>query len=145
MCAPHRHGSGCFLHRLIVDAANLSSRSNQLCLGSRAVCPCDQGAHVFLKVGLLVAERLLYIPSSGVCMLCGWILASSAASDQRAAVALLLTAMVVACAWRSQTRNVDWTDADSLYAAALEVCPESARINNNIGTRCEKPTRCIYP
>jgi hypothetical protein len=94
-----------------------------------------QGSHVFLKVGLLVAERLLYVPSMGVCMLCGWALAS-AGRRQPTAVAMLVAVAVAAGGWRCYVRNEDWADADSLYAAALQVCPHSARINNNIGTRC---------
>jgi hypothetical protein len=92
---------------------------------------------VFLKVGLLVAERLLYTPSIGVCTLVGWMLASTAAGSQQrhATVRVLLVAVAAVCVWRCQVRNVEWANADSLYAAALQVCPESARINNNIGTR----------
>lgn len=69
----------------------------------------------------------------------GWMLASIAAASQHrhASVRLLLAAVVAVCVWRCQVRNVEWADADSLYAAALQVCPESARINNNIGTRYE--------
>lgn len=96
-----------------------------------------QGSHIFLKVGLLVAERLLYTPSLGVCMVCGWMFTNAAAANQhrRAGVGILLAAVMAACVWRCQMRNIEWRDADSLYTSALQVCPESARINNNIGTR----------
>jgi hypothetical protein len=143
------------------------------------------GSHVFLKVGLLVAERLLYVPSMGVCMLCGWVATTSmevvmsaaegggghhplligrgerrspsaaangahpsrpsnrgGAAQRRVphhavvgAVGCILAAVVGMGAWRCVTRNEDWRDADTLYAAALQVCPHSARINNNVGTR----------
>ena len=108
-------------------------------------CGCvGQGSHVFLKIGLLVAERLLYTPSAGVCMLCGWILANIAAANQhwKDTVKLLLGALVAACIWRCRLRNAQWADADTLYAAALVVCPESARINNNVGTRYGTGMRC---
>lgn len=74
----------------------------------------------------------------------GWMLASIAAAGQHrhASVRLLLAAVVAVCVWRCQVRNVEWADADSLYAAALQVCPQSARINNNIGTRYES-TSCV--
>ena len=94
-------------------------------------------------------------------MLCGWVLSSIAAPPsaatastvnsqhsnshhRRTAVGSLLAVMVAACVWRCQARNVDWTDADTLYAAALRVCPESARINNNMGTRYEGGTDATF-
>lgn len=72
-------------------------------------------------------------------MLFGWMLASTTTTNEHHHVAarLLLVVLLAACVWRCQERNMDWANADSLYAAALQVCPESARINNNIGTRYE--------
>ena len=85
--------------------------------------------------------------SIGVCVLCGWTLSSVAATastvssqHRHTAVGALLAVVVAACVWRCQVRNAEWADADSLYAAALQVCPESARINNNVGTRYEAGT-----
>ena len=96
------------------------------------------GSHIFLKVGLLVAERILYVPTMGVCMVYGWVVAAALARSKATVRHLLLivTAMVLgACVLRCISRNAEWKSADSLYASALEVCPHSARINNNVGTR----------
>ena len=72
-------------------------------------------------------------------MLLGWTLSSTTTTNKHHHVIarLLLVAVAAACVWRCQVRNMEWANADSLYAAALQVCPESARINNNIGTRYE--------
>lgn len=120
------------------NPGSLSESLPLFALGLTAVTIAP-GAHVFLKVGLLVAERLLYVPSMGVCMLCGWAAASllieQVPAYKRQMVTIVVVCVVAAGAWRCFVRNEDWRDADALYAAALTVCPESARINNNVGTR----------
>ena len=110
-----------------------------LALGFTAVTIAP-GSHLFLRLGLLVAERLLYVPSMGVCMLCGWGAATvlgqhGARRGVRYALLSALALVVATAGWRCFVRNADWRDADTLYAAALRVCPQSARINNNVGTR----------
>ena len=39
------------------------------------------------------------------------------------------------CVYRCHARNLDWATTDRLYAAAVDACPSSARIHNNLGTR----------
>ena len=38
-------------------------------------------------------------------------------------------------AGKCRSRNQEWASADTLFGAALRVCPRGARIRNNVGTR----------
>jgi protein O-mannosyl-transferase len=84
-----------------------------------------------------VAERYLYVPSFGVCLLLAIgaeaVHRRTAAAGRAVAIGAVVL-LVVAGAWRSAARNRDWRDNLSLWAAAVEDAPAaSARAHNEYG------------
>ena len=79
-----------------------------------------------------MAERLMYLPSAGFCLLValGW--AWLANREQRAASVVLVT-LVAAFGARTMARNLNWRDNYSLFAADVRSAPGSAKLHSNLG------------
>jgi tetratricopeptide (TPR) repeat protein len=88
-------------------------------------------------IGTLMAERLLYLPSAGVCLLAGSLAASLAAAwcsgPLRWAVPAAAALLIGGAAARAAVRVADWRDDFSLYESAARVSPRSTRIRFNLG------------
>jgi tetratricopeptide (TPR) repeat protein len=85
-----------------------------------------------------LAERYLYVPSFGFCLVLALGLerlrARATAGPLRALVVALIIAVLCAGAARSVVRNRDWRDPVSLWTAALEAAPEgSSTIHGELG------------
>jgi hypothetical protein len=85
---------------------------------------------IFTNVGTLIAERLMYTPSIGYCVLCGFALKCLTKRSVRYAIC---AAVLVSCAARTYYRIFDWKDDWTLHSATLRVCPNSAKTNNQVG------------
>ncbi|XP_069690300.1 protein O-mannosyl-transferase Tmtc2 [Periplaneta americana] len=85
--------------------------------------PFLPATNVFFYVGFVVAERVLYIPSIGYCLLiglgCHVIHSRTNKSLVLVCVALLLAAFSV----RTVQRNRDWMDEESLYRSGIPINP----------------------
>ena len=87
-----------------------------------------------------VAERYLYVPSFGLCLLAA--LALDRLGRERALALKVAAAILVAGAVRSRLRVRDWQDSVTLWTAALRVVPEgSARIHAELGRALLKEGR----
>jgi len=104
--------------------------------------PLLPASHALLAIGTLVAERLLYTPSGGFCMLRG-LYASvvlRVATRQptrrllRSTFLGLLVVVVLMASGRTWLRNRDWSDSDSVSRATARVCPSSAKAQLSLGT-----------
>lgn len=97
--------------------------------------PFLPATNLFFHVGFVVAERILYLPSVGYCLLIG--LGVSKLMDtnrgslrsQRKRYAVLLCICVTVMAYSMQTinRNVDWRDEESLFRSAINVNPPKGK------------------
>jgi Flp pilus assembly protein TadD len=99
-----------------------------------------------LPIGVLMAERLLYLPSAGFCIAAGALLAgamrpgpvrsgapTTAGRGRLAgAVALLALAGAAGLALRSAARAADWRDGLSLWTSELPKAPRDPVVNNNL-------------
>lgn len=106
---------------------------------------------MFLRLGTLLAERLLYIPSIGTyfvefsfsfvinlgfCIIAAVLLykcivisnCSKALLWLRLAYFCAIFAAVTSCIYRARERNLDWRDDEALFRSSLEVCPRSAKL-----------------
>ncbi len=94
-------------------------------------------ANLILFIGTLLAERLLYLPSVGFCLLIG--AAVGSAADRRPtglaplALRMAVLGLCAAAAWRSWSYLPAWVDDFALYSSAARVSPRSARIRYNLG------------
>ncbi|XP_033149889.1 protein O-mannosyl-transferase TMTC2 [Drosophila busckii] len=96
--------------------------------------PFLPASNLFFYVGFVVAERLLYLPSVGFCLLVGFgvskLLACacvrSPGSRTRCAFLLCLSVLLAAMSLRTVRRNEDWRNEESLYRSAISVNPPKA-------------------
>lgn len=93
--------------------------------------PFLPAANLFFYVGFVVAERILYLPSVGYCLLIGLGVSklmdtnrpSLRSPKKRGAVMLCIGLTVLAYSVKTINRNVDWRDEESLYRSAINVNP----------------------
>jgi len=91
-------------------------------------------ANFFVRIGTIMAERFLYLPAVGfagclvlmvnaVCGRFGW---------RAWAAPVALSAVGAALAMRTFLRNPDWTNNETLWTRAVEVCPASYKAHFNL-------------
>ncbi|XP_015917607.1 protein O-mannosyl-transferase TMTC4 isoform X2 [Parasteatoda tepidariorum] len=107
-----------------------------LCLSLAFILvPFLPASNLFFRVGFVVAERVLYLPSMGFCLLvviglkqlmifCG----QNYQMCIQCSVFILLTAFGVRCIHRS----LDWRNEETLFKSGLSVCPLNAKVHYNI-------------
>jgi tetratricopeptide (TPR) repeat protein len=98
--------------------------------------PMGITANLLFPIGTIKAERLLYLPSFGWCLVCGWVVLH-APGHPRVRHALLL-AVIAAYAGRTWVRNQDWRDNLTLFRATVATCPRSAKAHYNLGVAYER-------
>lgn len=123
------------------------------------VLPFLPATNILFYVGFVVAERILYLPSVGICLLAGLsaghildapapVAAPTTVPRKRSAASRLrgqqrqrMTVTVFICVvlsvfcLRTVIRNFDWHDEESLYRSAIDVIPpkgESAIFSHNM-------------
>jgi len=98
------------------------------------VVPLLPASHLFLRIGTLIAERLLYVPSIGYAVLVSnafvrclrrkW---SSYAG--RTVFAAALAIMIR----RARLRTDEWATDERLFESAVRVCPRSSKMQMMVG------------
>jgi hypothetical protein len=94
-------------------------------------------SNVPVPIGTILAERLLYTPSIGFCLLVA--LAASALGRwlggvrHRLVFAVVMSVLVAPHVVRSIQRNRDWRDTATLYVRDLESAPRSVKVQDNAG------------
>jgi tetratricopeptide (TPR) repeat protein len=130
--------------RLLLAAAGLatctigivtaSRRSPEVALAAVLfLVPLSLTANILFPIGTIKAERLLYLPSAGWCLLLAWTLCVLL-RDHRTARVLLTLVLVSAGAARTYARNRDWRDNIALFEAAVQASPDSAKAHYNLAT-----------
>eukprot|EP00940_MAST-03C_sp_MAST-3C-sp2_P000540 g540.t1 len=97
------------------------------------VIPMLPASNIFMRVGTLIAERLLYVPSIGYCLLLSRGLDALGRDGRRrlfwACLWLGLSVMV----FRTRARNVEWRTDEKLFESAVRVCPRSSKMQLMLG------------
>ncbi len=88
-------------------------------------------SNLLFTTGTIMAERLLYLPSAGLCL--GLALALHSLSPSRRAFAGLSAAVVLLFAARSAVRVLDFRTGGALYMASWEANPHSAATATRLG------------
>lgn len=93
--------------------------------------PFLPATNLFFYVGFVVAERLLYLPSVGYCLLVGFGIGKLMEPlrhqrNKRIAVLLCMSLTLSVLSVRTVRRNLDWRDEESLYRSAIGVNPPKA-------------------
>ncbi len=88
-------------------------------------------SNLFLPIGTLLAERLLYLPSVGACVLAGSALAWGARRLSWPAGPGVVGLVLGAATLRTVTWSAVWHDDFSLFAAAFRTAPKSVKVLGN--------------
>ena len=97
--------------------------------------PFIPASNLFFPIGFVIAERVLYIPSMGFCMVVGygaWHLTSNSkiwTTLAKIGIVCLLASHSV----KTVTRNWDWETNLSLFTAGLKVSKTSAKMWEFVG------------
>ncbi|GLE05892.1 hypothetical protein PINS_up015073 [Pythium insidiosum] len=135
----------------------------QLALG---VIPFIPVSNLFFPVGTIVAERLLYLPSVGFCLLVGHALHRCIPRDQPASastgappltrvvrqqsrrwVSGMTAFVLLAALAQSRARNAEWKSEETLFEAAVRVVPTNVKaLNNAVKVRLvQNPKATVLP
>lgn len=93
--------------------------------------PFLPATNLFFYVGFVIAERVLYIPSVGLCLMIG--LGASKLWNfkrHRGVTSVGLFVLLLAFGGRTVIRNRDWLNEEALYRSAIPI--NSPKGNNNI-------------
>ena len=82
-----------------------------------------------ILIGTIFADRLLYLPSAGICMAAGGLVVGR----RKVLFGVLMALAVAAGAWRTFLRNADWRSLDALVRADYPKQPRSARLLGLMG------------
>jgi tetratricopeptide (TPR) repeat protein len=114
---------------LVAAVPALRRRAPDVALGAGVVVlGLALTANLVVPIGTLMAERLLFLPSAGLCLALGSRLARAGRAGW--AAALLLAALGAAL---TVVRNRDWRDQFGLFEATAKLAPRSVKINVYLG------------
>nr|XP_025735561.1 transmembrane and TPR repeat-containing protein 1 [Callorhinus ursinus] len=98
------------------------------------VFPFIPASNLFFRVGFVVAERVLYMPSMGYCILfvhglrklCTWLNRCGATMLTVCTVLLLLL-----FSWKTVKQNEIWLSRESLFRSGVQTLPHNAKVHYN--------------
>ncbi|XP_022098647.1 transmembrane and TPR repeat-containing protein 4-like isoform X2 [Acanthaster planci] len=123
----------CLIYRCVVGQPSHNKRVLTMALAF-LIIPFLPASNLFLRVGFVIAERVLYLPSLGFCMLLTLLINKISCSPvSKRAVRGLLVVLMACYIGRCIQRNQDWMTEEKLYKAGLDVCPQNAKVHYNIG------------
>ncbi|XP_063224362.1 protein O-mannosyl-transferase TMTC4-like isoform X2 [Bacillus rossius redtenbacheri] len=96
--------------------------------------PFLPATNLLFRVGFVIAERVLYLPSAGFCMLVvlGCCRVAAAFPRARHAVGACYLLLLLVLGARAAWRSAEWRSEASLFASALAVCPLNAKVHYNV-------------
>uniref|UniRef100_A0A1I7ZBW8 dolichyl-phosphate-mannose--protein mannosyltransferase n=1 Tax=Steinernema glaseri TaxID=37863 RepID=A0A1I7ZBW8_9BILA len=86
-----------------------------------------------VSVGFVIAERVLYVPSMGYCILVGTLLHRLESRVRSPKVLQLATILCLLMTSKCVSRSLEWRTEKDLFASGLSVCPNNAKIHYNLG------------
>ncbi|XP_078039359.1 protein O-mannosyl-transferase Tmtc4 isoform X2 [Augochlora pura] len=113
------HREDTFLRSLIMGLAIL-------------IIPFLPASNIFFNVGFVIAERTLYIPSAGYCLLFAIGLQKLCSRVSVQYILLVYIVLISLFFARSWLRSEQWKTETVLFRSALHVCPLNAKVHYNI-------------
>ncbi|KAK4313661.1 hypothetical protein Pmani_015008 [Petrolisthes manimaculis] len=99
------------------------------------IVPFLPASNVFFRVGFVIAERVLYLPAAGFCVLVvtGMRELATAGHVSKRVIQVGYVFLVVVFVLRCQQRSRDWLTERQLFSSGLHVCPLNAKVHYNMG------------
>ncbi|XP_041651499.1 protein O-mannosyl-transferase TMTC3 [Cheilinus undulatus] len=105
---------------------------------SLIVLPFIPASNLFFPVGFVVAERVLYVPSMGFCVLVAHGFKILSQKGHMKKISWLIIGVLLAThAVKTFNRNWDWESEYTLFTSALKVNKNNAKLWNNVGHALE--------
>ena len=106
------------------------------------IFPYLPASNLFFPVGFVVAERVLYLPSMGFCMLVGFgawkILAKTSSKPVKLVVLSGLAMVLFTHSTRTLVRNRNWLSDETLFRVSIRDNPSNGKVYNNLGHELER-------
>ena len=100
--------------------------------------------NLLFYVGFVVAERVLYIPSIGLCLLLGHCMTKFCSKQKKRKIAAIC-ALLLFLALKTLRRNQDWKDEESLYKAGISINPAKGEMRARLVTRSGGLSKDLFP
>ncbi|OWF55836.1 Transmembrane and TPR repeat-containing protein 3 [Mizuhopecten yessoensis] len=123
---------------------NQDKRNRVIIMGlTLMVLPFIPASNLFFPVGFVVAERILYTPSMGFCMLValGFQLLLNHHKSLKPILWGLFGLLLLTHGVKTHHRNREWKSEYTLFKSALKVNQRNAKCFNNVGHALEKEER----
>ena len=122
----------------IYGLAGSGHRQKTMLFGiSLTVFPYIPASNLFFPVGFVIAERVLYLPSMGFCMLVGygaWNLLQRANTRLLKGLLTLAVAYLIAAhSLKTLWRNREWYSSVTMYSSGVRFNPKSGLMLSNLG------------
>ncbi|KAK9504103.1 hypothetical protein O3M35_010520 [Rhynocoris fuscipes] len=106
--------------------------------------PFSVASNLFFRVGFVIAERVLYIPSLGFCMLVaiGFDLLFPR-FQRKYIIYLTLALLIIINITRCNLRSFDWRSEKHLFESGLKVCPLNAKVHYNLAKTSHNVSNAI--
>ncbi|XP_059701863.1 protein O-mannosyl-transferase TMTC1 [Haemorhous mexicanus] len=97
------------------------------------VFPFIPASNLFFRVGFVVAERVLYMPSMGYCILFvhGLKKLSTWLNKWRNTVPTLFALLLLLFSWKTVKQNEIWLSRESLFSSGVKTLPHNAKVHYN--------------
>lgn len=109
------------------------------------VLPFLPASNLFFPVGFVIAERVLYMPSMGFCLLIAYgfhaLNEKLQSTDHKKLLWSFLGLMVFVHSTKTYMRNADWESEYSIFMSGLRVNRRNAKLFNNVGHALESLER----
>ncbi|XP_063909956.1 protein O-mannosyl-transferase Tmtc3-like [Zophobas morio] len=99
--------------------------------------PFLPASNLFFPVGFVIAERVLYMPSMGFCMLVAYGWSVLAEKKSKKVAWFLFSILLLTHGTKTYLRNWDWEDEYSIFMSGLRVNQKNAKLFNNVGHALE--------
>lgn len=90
--------------------------------------------NIFFRVGFVIAERILFLPSMGFSILVanGWQKLFRVFPKQKKMILTSLYLLVIIFGGKTYIRANEWLTEKTLFDSALNICPKNAKVHYNV-------------
>lgn len=101
------------------------------------VLPFLPASNLFFPVGFVVAERVLYMPSMGFCLIVAYGFHLLSEKCSKKLIWCIMALFILSHSMKTWSRNFDWETEYSIFMSGLRVNKRNAKLFNNVGHALE--------
>ncbi|XP_065317230.1 protein O-mannosyl-transferase Tmtc3-like isoform X2 [Gordionus sp. m RMFG-2023] len=112
------------------------------------IVPYIPASNLFFPVGFVLAERILYIPSIGLCFLVSFGIHKLMLTSFKFRLfknrSFWVYLLILVCSLKTYRRNTEWMNEKALMQSAIKIIPQNAKLWNNLGHYWERKNKLHY-